>query len=119
MTKEDTIQQACYIGFWNTYPKLRKLLFAVPNGGHRTAREAVIFKNTGVVAGVSDMILLYDKRAYCFELKTEKGTQSDKQKEWESIVIKQGIPYTIIRNKEQFMIELEKIIDDKYKYKKP
>ena len=118
MKKEDAIQQSCYNYFWNTYPKLRKLLFAVPNGGSRTPVEAIIFKATGVVSGVSDMILLYDNTPYCFELKTDVGTQSKNQKDWEDIVKGQGIYYKLIRSKEQFVIELDRIIDDKYKFKR-
>ena len=118
MTNEDRIQQECYNYFWNNYPKLRKLLFAVPNGGHRNAIEAVKFKATGVVPGVSDMILLYNNTPYCFELKTETGTQSKTQKEWELIIEEQEIYYKLIRSKEQFANELSKIIDDKYKFKK-
>ena len=53
---EDQIQHECYKWFHNTYPHLRGLLFAVPNGGARSALQGKIFKMTGVVAGVSDML---------------------------------------------------------------
>jgi hypothetical protein len=76
---EDALQQKCYVWFWNTYPHLRGLLFAVPNGGTRNAREAKKFNLTGLVSGVSDMILLYNKEAILIELKTEKGVQSKNQ----------------------------------------
>jgi hypothetical protein len=106
MKTEDRIQQECYMWFWNTYPELRKLLFAIPNGRYRNVIDAVILNKTGLVAGVSDMIFLYKGTAYLFELKTETGVQSDVQKEWEAIVNKQGFNYYIIRD----FIEFSKVI---------
>lgn len=108
---ENRIQQECYMRFNNKYPHLRKLLFAVPNGGARSAREGKLFKDTGTVAGVSDMILLYKTRAFCFELKTEIGTQSALQLDWQKKVEAQDIPYIIIRSSDQFMFVIEHILN--------
>ena len=47
--------------------------FHVPNGGRRSPVEAAIFNGLGVHAGVSDLILLHDGRAFALELKTERG----------------------------------------------
>ena len=47
--------------------------FHVPNGGRRSPVEAAIFNGLGVRAGVSDLILLHDGRAFALELKTERG----------------------------------------------
>jgi hypothetical protein len=47
--------------------------FHVPNGGRRSPVEAAIFNGLGVRAGVSDLILLRDGRAFALELKTERG----------------------------------------------
>lgn len=107
---EDRLQQKCFVWFWNTYPKLRKLLFAVPNGGARSSREGALLKETGVVAGVSDMIFLYNQRAYCFELKTIVGRQSEKQEEWQKIVESQQVPYFIIRELSLFKNVIEAIL---------
>lgn len=107
---EDRIQQECYMYFWNTYPKLRKLLFAVPNGGYRIPSEAKKFQKTGVVAGVSDMIFLYRGNAWLFELKTDTGRQSKEQKEWQELVENQGFKYFLIRNVDSFKDILSHII---------
>lgn len=107
---EDRLQQKCFIWFWNTYPKLRKTLFAVPNGGARGSREGRLFKETGVVAGVSDMILIHKGMAYCFEMKTVIGTQSDKQIAWEKIMKEQNTPYYIIRSLSLFQDIVTNII---------
>jgi len=47
--------------------------FHVPNGGRRSPVEAAIFNGLGVCAGVSDLIMLRDGRAFALELKTERG----------------------------------------------
>jgi hypothetical protein len=44
-----------------------------PNGGRRSPVEAAIFNGLGVRAGVADLILLRDGRAFALELKTERG----------------------------------------------
>ena len=49
------------------------LWWHTPNGGRRSPIEAAIFNGLGVRAGVSDLILLRDGRAFALELKTEQG----------------------------------------------
>ena len=44
-----------------------------PNGGRRSPVEAAIFNGLGVRAGVADLILLHDGKAFALELKTERG----------------------------------------------
>ena len=44
-----------------------------PNGGRRSPVEAAIFDGLGVRAGVADLILLHDGKAFALELKTERG----------------------------------------------
>lgn len=107
---EDRLQQRMHIWFWNTYPHLRGLLFAVPNGGARSAREGRLFKETGVIRGVSDMLLIYDGRVYCFENKTVIGTQSEYQVNWQEKVENQSVQYFIIRDVEVFKTIIKQII---------
>lgn len=110
---EDKIQQDCFIWFWNNYPELRKCLFAVPNGGARDGKTGKRLKLTGVVAGVSDLILLYNEKAYCIEMKTPIGKQSIKQKEWQKVVEKQNIDYFLCYSFEEFKNVIKSIV--KYK----
>jgi hypothetical protein len=109
---EDRIQQECYLWFHNTYPKLRGLLFAVPNGGSRSMIEAKKFKLTGVVSGVSDMLFMYAGKTYCLELKTEKGYQSKKQVIWQETITKNGFLYFIVRDLSLFKDIIESIIKE-------
>ena len=108
---EDRIQQECYLWFHNTYPHLRGLLFAVPNGGARAAQEAKKFKLTGVVSGVSDMLFMYQGKTYCLELKTEKGYQSKNQKKWQDTVVNEGFDYIIIRDLTKFKRVINFIVE--------
>ena len=52
---ESELQRACVRWFRMQYPQ--HLLFHIPNGGKRNAREAAIFKAEGVVAGIPDLFL--------------------------------------------------------------
>jgi len=53
--------------------------FHVPNGGYRKPVEAAIMNGLGVVAGVPDVIAIYQGRVYGLELKPEGGRATDKQ----------------------------------------
>lgn len=51
----------------------------VPNGGNRSAQEAAKFKRMGVLAGYPDLIIHGPKVFALVELKTAKGSRSEKQ----------------------------------------
>jgi hypothetical protein len=95
------------------------MIFAIPNGGHRNAREAAIMKSEGVTAGVSDVILLVARGGYnslCIEFKTDKGRQTDLQKEWQQEAEKQGNKYVICRNFDEFRTQIVDYLKDYGKY---
>lgn len=98
---ESQIQCALVRYFAYAYPQYRGLLFAVPNGGYRTATTARIMKAEGVVSGVADLLLLVPNathHALAIEMKTDKGRQSDAQKAWQQAVEAQGYRYEIVRS---------------------
>ena len=113
---ESQLQQSCKEWFDLQYPKLQKLLFAVPNGGYRDGFEAKIMKAEGVVAGVSDMILLIPRRGFgslCIEFKTNIGRigrQSEQQKEWQIAAETWGNKYVVIRTFEGFKKVIEEYL---------
>lgn len=114
MTPEDVIQQKCVIWFRNNYGlkthNPRYLLFSVPNSG-KDVKEQSYKKATGMMAGVSDLILLMPNGKTIFvEMKTEKGTQSDSQKEFESSVKALDFQYIVCRSLEQFQKEIQQLI---------
>lgn len=66
------------------YPEI-KLLFHVPNGGKRDAREAVSLKKQGVKAGVPDLVLPVARGGHFglyVELKVGRNKPSALQLEW-------------------------------------
>ena len=107
---ESHIQKNSVTWFKLQYHQLAGLLFAVPNGGARNAREAGIMKGEGVTAGVSDLILLFPVRdcgALCIEFKTETGRQTQAQKEWQKLVEYYGNKYVICRSFDDFRKEIK------------
>lgn len=124
---ESQIQQACVFWFRRQYPKLALNLFAVPNGGGRSAIEAQIMKGEGVTAGVADVLLLVPSRNYhglCIEfkrqaykavdgkLKLAKTYQRSDQKIWQEAVEAQGYKYAVIRTLEEFINLINSYLND-------
>lgn len=107
---EDRLQAECFKWFWNTYPELRRTLFHVPNGDNKNAISGARYKALGVVAGVPDLIWMINGTAICFELKTDVGVISEKQKAVHSKFKEQGITTYIIRDIETFRAIIEKEI---------
>lgn len=67
--------------------------FHCPNGGYRTFNEAANFKKMGVKAGVPDLAIVLDGRAYWIELKREKGgALNANQKIVQPLLIEAGCP---------------------------
>lgn len=61
-------------------------VFAIPNGGNRDPATAMILKREGVRRGVADLMVIGKSNVYFIEIKTQKGKQSEFQKNFEKIV---------------------------------
>jgi hypothetical protein len=121
MTQEEhNIQAACVRWFGYAHPELRGLLFSVPNGGARSKATAGRLKAEGVVAGVSDLILLVPQwfttwrgqegcsyAGLCIEMKKNGGYQSPEQKEWQKKVEGHGYKYAVCRSLDEFIDTIE------------
>ena len=104
---ESEMQRSCKRWFDLQYPKLSSMLFAVPNGGARNAREAA--------PGVADLLLLVQRHGYgclCMEFKTLTGRQSISQKQWQAATEAAGNKYVVIRSFGQFVNEIKKYLCD-------
>lgn len=75
------------------------ICFSVPNEATRNNSKYI---KSGVLAGVSDLIVLNNGKTYFVELKDYKGRQSDKQKEFEKSIISQGHKYFLVRSLDEF-----------------
>lgn len=104
--EEHKLQVSMINWFRLQYPSMRHNLFAIPNGGRRDAATGRRLKDEGVLAGVSDLILLKNNRCYgalLIETKTRKGIQRESQKEWESKITADGYKYVIVRSLDEFI----------------
>lgn len=96
------------------YRHLARNLFAVPNGGYRNAVTGAVLKAEGVLAGVSDLILLYPSGEFhglCIEMKTPDGRQADTQKEFQQAVEEVGYKYAICRSVTDFISEVNSYLE--------
>jgi hypothetical protein len=98
---EDRIQQEMVIWFRNHFLKEKYVIFAVPNHG-KAFFEQLRKKYTGLLAGVSDLIVLLPNYPLFIEVKTPKGIQSENQKKFQKDVENLGFEYFIVRTLDEF-----------------
>lgn len=113
--EEHKLQVSMVNWFRLQYPSMRHNLFAVPNGGRRDAATGRRLKDEGVLAGVSDLILLKSNQHYgalLIETKTKKGTQRESQKEWESKITADGYKYVVVRSLDEFIKAVNDYLKD-------
>lgn len=106
---ESTIQRICVQWFRLQYPSC--LIFAVPNGSRRDRITGAILKGEGVLAGVSDLIVVGYNKVLFIEMKVPGGFQTDSQEEFQKKVELLGFSYFICRTVDQFM----SVITDAFK----
>ena len=102
---EAKIQQDIVLWFNNNYclkhHNPRCMIFSVPNDSIN-AIETKRKVNTGLLRGVSDLIVVLPNKILFVEIKTEKGVQSEYQKDFQNRVELLGFEYHIIKNLETF-----------------
>ena len=114
--EEHRIQVSCVRWFRMAHPQLAPRLFAVPNGGRRDGVTGARLKEEGVLAGVSDLVLLVPNgrhHALLIEMKTPKGRQSDSQRAWQRDVCeKDEYRYVVCRSLGDFAREVTEYLRD-------
>lgn len=105
---ESALQQRIFMHHWNTCPDERGLLFHVNNNA-KNRRTGAILKGIGVIAGVADLLYVYQSRLYAFEVKLPSGKQSKVQRDWQKAIEAAGCEYYIIRSVEDFDAAISKI----------
>lgn len=96
------------------YPCL-KLMYHVPNGGHRSAAVAGKLKAEGVKAGVPDICLPSARGGYhglYIELKAGKNTATKEQKEWLSALSEEGYKAVVCRGWVKAAEEIKKYLEE-------
>ena len=113
--EESHLQQACVRWFRYQYPQHAQLLIAVPNGVRTSATQGRILKAEGMLAGVADLLLLLPRHGYgclCIEMKTDKGRQSDSQKQWQQATEQAPNKYVVCRDFYDFKQQIETYLAD-------
>jgi hypothetical protein len=102
---ESKIQQQCVEWYRNNFclahHSPQNIIFSVPNEG-QNALEQMRKTATGMMAGVSDLIVVERGRVIFIECKDGAGIQKPKQKEFAWRVVELGYEYHLIRSLEQF-----------------
>jgi len=100
---ESKLQQDIVVWFRNNYclkhHKTRCVIFSVPNEASYKNKN---FRLTGVMSGVSDLIVVVPNKTLYIELKTPTGKQSPKQKEFEETIKGLNQNYHVVRSLEKF-----------------
>lgn len=112
---EHRIQSACVRWFRLKYPKLKNVLFAVPNAARRSARNGAYMKDEGMLPGVADLILLKSNRFYgalCVEMKKPGEYQRPVQKEWQKECEANGNKYIVVRSLDEFIKVVDNYLKD-------
>lgn len=110
---EDRIQQDYVMDFRNRFclegMDPRYCIFSVPNEG-KDAKEQQRKKETGLLPGVSDCVVLVPGVPIFCETKTQDGAQSPDQKKFENWVTKLGFQYIVVRSTEEFYSEMSRVL---------
>jgi len=115
---EHNLQCACVKWFRLQYPNYANNLIAIPNGAKRDPRSGKWYKDEGLMAGAPDLVLLApdwkaEFHGVGIEFKTEKGKQTDAQKNMETDLKKENNRYLICRSFDDFRNEIEKYLKNK------
>lgn len=102
MKPENKIQQEIVQWFRANYYK-KGVIFSVPNeraGGYLAMKDLLL---TGLLSGVSDLIVVLPNKVLFVEVKNKIGRQSDKQKNFQLGVTKLNHEYHLVRNLKEFI----------------
>lgn len=102
---ETAIQQHC-AKLLNSYARSDIEWHHVPNGEKRDKKTAQRLKSMGVQSGVADLCFVIDKKPIAVELKTEIGTQSKAQYEYQERFERAGGKYYLARGLEEAIAAL-------------
>lgn len=94
-----------------------KLLFHIPNGGKRNAREGARFKRMGVKPGVPDLFLPVPRGKYhglFIELKSSNGKLTDYQRHWLQDLAASGYAACVCFGFDEAKNDILKYLDEKF-----
>ena len=94
-------------------PSASDARIAVPNGGRRDGLTGAVMQATGVLAGVTDLIMIHNGKVYFVELKTSTGTLSKSQKRFKLMLEMCGFGdnWYMIRGVDEFKELINKLVN--------
>lgn len=95
---EYILQCKCVAWFHLTYPDY--IIFAVIN--EACYRQKSYFEKSGLLSGVSDLVVILPNKVLFIEMKSEKGKQRIEQKAFQNKIENLNQKYYICRNLETF-----------------
>lgn len=101
--RESELQRACVRWFRKQYPGV--LIFHIPNGGKRNAREAAMFKAEGVVPGIPDLFLAEGRHGFhglFIEMKAGRNRPTPEQADAMQMLNASGYLCAVCRSFEEF-----------------
>ena len=105
--EESRIQKQIVIAVRLSYPK--SIVAAIPNGAKRNVRQAVRLKAEGLLVGFSDLIFIHNKEVIFIEVKSDKGKQTDNQKEFQRLVELQGFKYWVVKSASETLDKIKQL----------
>lgn len=107
---ESKIQQSIFKWYHNSFclkhHDPQNIIFSVPNESSNV-KEQMYKKSLGLIAGVSDLIVITQTEVIFVEVKTQTGRQSKTQKEFQFKVEALGYKYLLVRSLEDFKKMIE------------
>lgn len=100
--KESKIQQEIVIWYRNNNLNSNNIIFSVPNEG-KSATEQMYKKATGMLSGVSDLIVIEKDRILFIECKDETGKQRENQITFQNKIEANGFNYHLVRTLQDFI----------------
>jgi hypothetical protein len=102
----ETRLQFVLVDYLRTVLPLDAVLWHCPNGGKMSSAWRKMLGGLGVLAGASDLMMVYGGRFYAIELKTEadpvrgikKTYQKPNQKDFEAQIVRAGGYYAVCRS---------------------
>ena len=88
-------------------------VFSVPNGGLRKAIDMVMLKREGLLTGASDVVIMLPHKVIFMEFKTDSGTQSQKQKDFQAVCGVLGLEYYLVWSSFEAVSLVKGWIDEK------
>lgn len=96
------------------YPALY-LLYAIPNGGHRSAITGARLKKEGVRKGVPDLhlpVARHGCHGLWIEMKSAKGRTTPDQRRWIADLVEQGHRVAVCHSWEEAAVIISRYLED-------